>query len=82
VKTERKSLKSLYFLVTPCLYHVDMAKRVSLADADPELAKQAYGWDPKTISAGSGKKVKWKCDKDHIWESLIATRFSQKPRFS
>ena len=55
-----------------------MAKRVSLADADPELAKQAYGWDPKTISAGSGKKVKWKCDKDHIWESLIATRFSQK----
>ncbi len=37
----------------------------------PEVAKEAYGWDTSTVVAGSHKKRQWKCDKDHIYESLV-----------
>ena len=49
-----------------------------LATVHPELAKQAYGWDPSKILSGSGKKVSWICSKGHIWESKIASRISQE----
>jgi plastocyanin len=48
--------------------------KLPLSKTHPELAKEAYGWDPKTITAGSGKKVKWKCKKGHIYESIIHQR--------
>jgi len=38
-----------------------------LAFTNPELAKEAYGWDPKTVTAGSNKKVKWRCNRDHVY---------------
>ncbi len=38
-----------------------------LATTHPEIAKQADGWDPSTVTAGSGKKQEWKCEKNHIW---------------
>lgn len=47
-----------------------------LASTDPEVATQAFGWDPKTVSRGSRKKVKWKCNKGHVWESVVANRTS------
>jgi uncharacterized Zn-finger protein len=34
----------------------------------PELAKEAHGWDPSQIGYGSGKKLSWKCERNHIWE--------------
>lgn len=34
-----------------------------LASQYPEIAKQAYGWDPKTVSKGSGKTCDWFCNK-------------------
>ena len=40
----------------------------------PKIALQAFGWDPSTITASSGKKLKWKCDGGHIWESTVANR--------
>jgi hypothetical protein len=45
-----------------------------LATTNPELAAQADGWDPTSLSAGSGRKVKWKCEKNHIWEATVAHR--------
>ena len=30
-----------------------------LATTHPEIAKEAYGWDPRTVSAGSHKKLEW-----------------------
>jgi hypothetical protein len=45
-----------------------------LATANPELAAQAHGWDPTTVTAGSGKKVDWKCEFGHIWSAAIADR--------
>ena len=53
-----------------------MAKtsKPSLAETHPELAAQADGWDPKNYSAGSNKKLAWKCDYGHQWNSIVANR--------
>jgi len=45
-----------------------------LQTTNPELAKQAHGWDPTTITAGSGKKVGWICSSGHIWEAVMHSR--------
>ena len=34
-----------------------LAGKNDLVTTNPELAKQAYGWDPSKISAGSHKKL-------------------------
>jgi hypothetical protein len=49
----------------------------SLAQTHPALAKEADGWDPKLVTAGSGKKVSWKCRKGHRYESTIGSRTGQ-----
>lgn len=49
----------------------------SLAQTHPALAKEADGWDPKLATAGSGKKVSWKCRKGHRYESTIGSRTGQ-----
>ena len=38
-------------------------------DRFPEIAKQAEGWDPGTVTFGSKKKQRWKCDLGHTWEA-------------
>lgn len=40
----------------------------------PEIAKQAYGWDPSKYSIGTSKTLPWKCEKGHIWETRIIHR--------
>ena len=45
-----------------------------LATTHPELAAQADGWDPTTVTAGTAKKLKWKCPKDHSWTTGIINR--------
>jgi hypothetical protein len=47
-----------------------------LSETHPELAKEADGWDPKTVVAGTGKKLKWKCKQGHTWESKGSSRKS------
>ena len=46
----------------------------SLAVKNPRLAKEADGWDPKTVSAVNSKKLPWKCSKGHKWEAVVANR--------
>ena len=36
-----------------------------LITTHPEVAKQAIGWDPSTLTAGSKKKRNWLCEKGH-----------------
>ena len=48
-----------------------------LETTDPLLAAEAYEWDPKTLTRGSEKKVKWKCSLNHIWETSPNNRTSQ-----
>ena len=38
-----------------------------MATTHPELAKEADGWDPKSVTAGTNKKLLWKCKKGHSW---------------
>ena len=45
-----------------------------LATVFPDLAKEAYGWDPSTFKPMSGKNLTWKCTKGHIFNSIIANR--------
>jgi hypothetical protein len=40
-----------------------------LATTHPELAKEAFDWDPTQIIAGYSKNLKWKCEFGHIWKA-------------
>jgi plastocyanin len=48
-----------------------------LASRRPDLAAEAYGWDPSTKTFGSGEKVQWKCGKGHIYKTTVNNRTSQ-----
>ena len=45
-----------------------------LVTTHAELALQADGWDPTTVTAGTGKKVGWKCELGHRWEAQVVSR--------
>lgn len=45
-----------------------------LATTNPDLATQAYGWDPATLTAVSGKKRDWQCANGHVWSDTPAHR--------
>jgi len=49
-----------------------------LATTHPDLAKEADGWDPKTVIAGTHKKLQWKCSKGHTWLAAGTDRTSRK----
>lgn len=46
----------------------------SLAETHPEIAAQADGWDPNTLTAWSKEKVKWKCELGHVWVTSVGAR--------
>jgi len=41
----------------------------ALSVTHPEIAKQAAGWDPSTVTAGSSLHKTWRCQKGHEWKS-------------
>ena len=45
-----------------------------LETVNPELAQQAFGWDPQSLTQSSSKKRKWQCQFGHIWTSSLADR--------
>jgi hypothetical protein len=45
-----------------------------LKTTHPELATEADGWDPTKYRAGSKKRLSWKCELGHIWQSTISNR--------
>jgi uncharacterized Zn-finger protein len=45
-----------------------------LATLHPELASQAHGWDPTTVTVKSGKRMAWKCSEDHVWQTAVGHR--------
>jgi Zn finger protein HypA/HybF involved in hydrogenase expression len=49
-----------------------------LATTHPELAKEADGWDPKTVTTGSSKKMQWKCLSGHNWITRVSHRTKSK----
>jgi len=49
-----------------------------LATTHPEIAKEAYGWDPSNFGKGYRKKLAWKCPIEHIYEAGIDSRTNMK----
>ena len=48
-----------------------------LATTNPDLAAQAHGWDPTTVTAGSSfRKFEWRCEKGHVWSVAVCDRSS------
>jgi hypothetical protein len=52
--------------------------RPPLSVTHPEIAAQAFGWDPSTITPGSGRKMEWQCRKGHIWSATVGSRTNKK----
>ena len=40
----------------------------------PEIAQQADGWDPSTLTAGSNKRKSWICEFGHKWTCAVGSR--------
>lgn len=77
--TSKKSrLKGLLDGVSYVMHTMGMTPKVTgagpLSVTHPEISKQAFGWDPSTITAGSNKRMSWKCSQGHIWDAKIGSR--------
>lgn len=57
-----------------CSGRVVLAGFNDLATKYPELAQEAFGWNPVEVSAGSNKKYDWRCSKGHIYPASIDKR--------
>ena len=60
-----------------CLVCAGKQVKVGFNDLEgkfPKIANEANGWDPKTVTAGSGRKMGWKCEFGHKWEAAINSR--------
>lgn len=57
-----------------CAGHQVLLGVNDLATLCPEVAKEADGWDPTTVTAGSSRKRRWRCEKGHTWEALVTNR--------
>jgi len=40
----------------------------------PELAKEAFGWDPSQVFSKSNRKLQWKCPLGHVFVAMPADR--------
>lgn len=52
----------------------DKKEKLPLSVTHPELAKEAYEWDPTKFTYGSDRKVNWVCSEAHTWEATIGHR--------
>ena len=62
---------------TGCSYCSNHKVLIGFNDLDSknsELASQAFGWDPKTVTIGSNRRKKWRCSEGHIWTAVVASR--------
>jgi translation initiation factor IF-1 len=57
-----------------CINKIVLSGFNDLATTHPDLASQADGWDPQKVTAGSNKRVQWKCSLSHIWKQYVVTR--------
>jgi len=57
-----------------CSGHKLLVGYNDLATTEPELAEQAFEWDPKTVSRSSDLSMTWRCEQGHIWSARVADR--------
>jgi hypothetical protein len=64
-----------------CLVHTGRQVLVGfndLATIHPEIATQAYGWDPTTVTAGAHQIREWICEDGHVWSARVDNRSQGK----
>lgn len=49
-------------------------EKLPLSVTHPELAAEAYKWNPEQVTSGMHLSKKWKCAKGHIWEAMVYQR--------
>ena len=49
-----------------------------LMTTHPDIAKEACGWDPTSVTAGSNKKYAFTCKESHVWETLLHHRTGER----
>ena len=56
--------------------------KLPLSKTHPNLAKEAYGWDPTTVTKGMTTKHDWICPKGHVYSMSVnlRTRLDSRPR--
>jgi hypothetical protein len=61
-----------------CSGHKVLQGDNDLATTDPDIAAEADGWDPRTVTRGKSTKANWKCSKneEHKWSAAIYLRTS------
>ncbi len=59
---------------TICSGHQLSAGDNDLLTTDPELAKQANGWDPSTVTRSHNGKKSWQCQFGHVWLAVVGSR--------
>jgi hypothetical protein len=57
-----------------CWGRVAIVVETDLATLFPAIAAQACGWDPSTVTAGSGKKLQWRCEIGHKYMATVGSR--------
>ena len=62
-----------------CSGRLPIVGKTDLLSQCPDIAKEwnyekNYPLTPQNVGKGSGKKVWWKCEKGHEWQTVIATR--------
>ena len=45
-----------------------------LSSVNPEIASQAFGWNPAALTAGSNQIKKWRCSEGHFWSTTVSSR--------
>lgn len=48
------------------------------ATTDPEVALEAFNWDPRTVTRSSNKKKEWRCKQGHIWTASLNSRTNMR----
>jgi Zn ribbon nucleic-acid-binding protein len=61
-----------------CSNHTVLKEFNDLATTHPQIASEAYGWDPATVIAGSDKIRAWKCKNGHIYSTKISSKLKNK----
>lgn len=70
-------VKSRTSLNTGCPFCSGLKPVVGVNDLltlHPKIAAEASGWDPGTVTAGSGQVKEWKCSMDHRWTTAVSNR--------
>ena len=57
-----------------CSNHKVLPGFNDLLTTNPQLAEEAYDWDPRTVTSGSNRKRTWRCKQGHVWIAVVSSR--------